>query len=1128
MLRNLGAVVGLVVRRAMGNRRLLATVFIGVILAAALLSSVMIYSDAVRDLGLVHALEQETDQGLDLRILSSSQSLRPEVYNDRRRILDNLVERQTRGFVDTIVHYGRSDTFFLTPPGGQVDQDDSDRPRSHFQFIDGLEDRVNLTAGGERGDVTVSDEGYPVVPVWLGAAAADQLDVAVGDVFDLHPFWIREERPVRVEVAGLVEPEEPGSREWYDIGGRFVVTTTSWPTYPFWVDESVLMGPMVDYLGTFGGNFETFGVVDRDAIRSGNADSVRAQLRGLDSALRQNLQRTSMSTTLPDAIESYQERLFFTRLPLFALMLQIVGIVLYYLVMVSSMLVDRQTGEIALLRSRGASTGQVMGIYAVEGGMLAGAATIIGPLAAAGGISLLGLTPPFQELSGGSLLEVTLSLWAFGLAALGAGLAMLALLIPAYLTARKSMVHYRQNLARPPQQPAFLRYYGDLGVVAVAAYAFYQLQNRGSLVTDRLFGGLSADPLLLLAPTLFMLMVALVFLRVFPLVLGLASWAGRGLPGATIPLGLWHMVRSPSHYSRLILLLLLATAVGMFAAGFRATLERSYDDRAAYEAGAEARIGGVNNREGYTPEQFRSVFADATGAERLSPVAELSGSYQRGQFQFVSFDMMGVVPGEFEELAFWRGDFASRSLNGLLSQLDAEPAALMGAEIPAGSRYLGLWALPDFNLNQGQMGVRIRDAEGGYWEYRLLPIMGADEAGWMFFVADLEQPFPAREGRTPDLSEPAYLNSVFVRMRGASPVPQPVAVTVTEIQASVEAPAEGATGLPHATMLESFDDVSAYTEISGVTRQMPPGTLTRVAAPEREAGTAARIDFIHQQGGGQVFGLRVEDAVTVLPVVASEEFLDISGVEVGDEFQVYLNRQYLQLRVEDTFELFPAWNPEQDRPLVVANLHTLTDAGSRVPVVSDAVFPNAVWIGDNPRSQLVLDLEALSEQGIIARELAIRSELRAEAGADPLIAASWEGILFFSFAAVLALTALGFVVYSYLTAQTRSLEFAILRTMGYSGRQILGLVSFEQIFVIASGVLVGTLLGAPLGRLMIGYMGITETGETILPPLVSSVSWGAVVTVYSLLAVVFVLTVLALVALYSRLAVHRALRMGEL
>jgi ABC-type antimicrobial peptide transport system permease subunit len=132
------------------------------------------------------------------------------------------------------------------------------------------------------------------------------------------------------------------------------------------------------------------------------------------------------------------------------------------------------------------------------------------------------------------------------------------------------------------------------------------------------------------------------------------------------------------------------------------------------------------------------------------------------------------------------------------------------------------------------------------------------------------------------------------------------------------------------------------------------------------------------------------------------------------------------------------------------------------------------------------------------------------------------------FATVLMLTALGFIVYSYLTAQTRRLEFAILRTMGFSSRQILSLVTFEQCFVIIAGVLAGTLLGLPLGRLMIGYMGITESGTKVLPPLVSEVSWVTVATAYAILGVMFIGTIAALVSLYSRLAVHRALRMGEL
>ena len=47
---------------------------------------------------------------------------------------------------------------------------------------------------------------------------------------------------------------------------------------------------------------------------------------------------------------------------------------------------------------------------------------------------------------------------------------------------------------------------------------------------------------------------------------------------------------------------------------------------------------------------------------------------------------------------------------------------------------------------------------------------------------------------------------------------------------------------------------------------------------------------------------------------------------------------------------------------------------------------------------------------------------------------------------------------------------------------------------------------------MIGYLGVTESGEDPVPPLVSQVSWQAALTVYGLLGIVFIGTILSLAA----------------
>jgi hypothetical protein len=353
----------------------------------------------------------------------------------------------------------------------------------------------------------------------------------------------------------------------------------------------------------------------------------------------------------------------------------------------------------------------------------------------------------------------------------------------------------------------------------------------------------------------------------------------------------------------------------------------------------------------------------------------------------------------------------------------------------------------------------------------------------------------------------------------------PHVVLMDEFVVSTAAPPEEEAGFANPTTVESFADISAYVTITGISTRRDPAVVSRVEGGRGDE-FALQMEFAIIDQGLQLFGFRPRSGAETLPVIASRGFMEGGGFETGDDALLYINRQYVAVTFVGVVDYFPSWDPTQREELLVANLDTLQAIAARVPLLASGAYPREAWIGDV--TGLDLSPEALQIGPGAAPGVILTEALRQEAASDPLIAASWEGILFISFASVLLLTALGFVVYSFLTAQARSLEFAILRTMGFSTRQIFGLVSFEQLFVIVAGVLVGTLLGMPLSGLMIDFMGVTEHGEEVVPPIVTEISWSTVLTVYSLLAVVFVATIIALALLYSRLSVHRALRMGEL
>ncbi|MGH2610618.1 MAG: FtsX-like permease family protein, partial [Tepidiformaceae bacterium] len=260
-------------------------------------------------------------------------------------------------------------------------------------------------------------------------------------------------------------------------------------------------------------------------------------------------------------------------------------------------------------------------------------------------------------------------------------------------------------------------------------------------------------------------------------------------------------------------------------------------------------------------------------------------------------------------------------------------------------------------------------------------------------------------------------------------------------------------------------------------------------------------------------------------VVADEGLLEANDLSVGDEIRISLNTQYVQAKIVGSFELFPTYYPSERDRLLVADLRSLQVLGNRIPFYGRDLLANEVWLGG--ATSPIPAPDELRPTGVSATATFDQAGLRAAAASNPLVAASWEGILFLSFAAVLGLTGLGFAVHARVSATSRGLEFAVLRSMGYSTRQVFTLVGFEQLFVVALGVAAGTLLGFPLGRLMIGYLSRTETGAEPVPPLISEVSLGAVLTVYVTIGIVIVVTVVSLAVLYSRIAVSRMLRVGE-
>ena len=185
--------------------------------------------------------------------------------------------------------------------------------------------------------------------------------------------------------------------------------------------------------------------------------------------------------------------------------------------MMVAYLVASRESDVALLKSRGVSAWRLARIYAVEGVGIALAAAALAPFVAMGAIALAGKLPYFAEITRGEFLPVSFGWTPFAVSA-AVGLLCLALYAaPGILGARTSLVVHKLRASRPPSEPFFQRYYVDLGLMAVGGVIFWEMFSRGQIVSGGLFGAAGVNEAMLLAPPLLLTVVALLFMRFFPL-----------------------------------------------------------------------------------------------------------------------------------------------------------------------------------------------------------------------------------------------------------------------------------------------------------------------------------------------------------------------------------------------------------------------------------------------------------------------------------------------------------------------------------------------------------------------------------------------------------------------------------
>ncbi len=1115
------------VRRLNGNRRLMAAIAVGVILAVALMASTSIYRNALQDLGLQTDLRRVSDADLDVRILNAAHGLSSGLAEESFDVIDRRLGIPEDYISDTNKSL-TSATFFMTEVGG-IPPDEDPRDRARVLWFEGVRDHIELVEGEWPNPAPVATPDQPpIIDVAIGTDAAASGGFSIGEVRDIHASWRDDAEPIQIRVVGLVRPIDYTERYWGVRRDHFQVPVEKTDAFAFFAPKATLIDAMAGYMPELRARLEVYAQVERSAFVADEAGLAAVRFRAAFEAIAKEIERARVETEIVNVLNNYETKEFFSSIPLLVLTLQIVGIVLFYLVLVSTMVVERQSAEVALLKSRGAGLGHIMSISTLEGLLLVALAMGIGPIVAREAIAFLGYSPAFEGLTGGARLSVELTGEVYIWAAVGAALSFIALLWPAWRSNRATVVHYARSTSRPEDKPVFQRYYLDLVVVGVGALLFFQLQESGSLVTEDLFGGLQQDPLLLIAPAVFVVTVAVLFLRLFPLLLSAFGGITRLLGGASMQMVLWHLTRAPVQPGRLALLLIMATSLGMFGGTFGATLDKSFDDRAAYQSGAALRLADVRSG-GASVQMLEADLADAPGIAHASYVVRQNASFSRGALDVTDATVLGIDPESFTDVLWYREDFALNDVRELVNRATGPEFEVEQIVIPADATYVGMWLWLPASNGVITPNLRLQDGRGRYRDVTLQGLPrgrgfggAALEEGWRFLYGDLSQ------GSGGPHQGPWTLQGVSIRTGGNLNFFGSAGWDSIQYTKESTLPEEIINvGFREGVIIESFEEQGRWTVFTDTSREGPlpdDARLSPEVALDGEYGMRYRWNRDIRTGLPR--GVRLIGPAEALPVVVSRDFLTEASLDEGELALLGMSSVYVPVKIVGSFDLFPTWDPEAARSLIIANRDYLYYWINRNPATIGAAAPNEVWIqptDEDGLRQLRTFLEVTPPWKHEAYDVDAIRNLQDE---DPLVAAGWEGLLFLTFIAIVLLAALGFLVASVLVAQQQQGEFAVLRTMGFSLPQVLLVVGIEKILIIVVSMALGTAVGLQLGTMMLEFVGFVETGETVLPPFVTVTDWATIGSAYGVLGLVFLGAIAVIVALYMRMTIGQILRIG--
>ena len=699
-------------KKMLRNNWMVSCLIMGAIVFVAVFSMIPTYSNGVYSNMLLRDLEaQQTKSGIFpgnwlLNILVKESESNVGNGFERAAEIERLVEEYYVPDIRLPVlasrkHYSLDRFYYLTKAVNNPQQ-------IALLGVSNFFDHVDIVSGRRPNSDATKDIMEFVMPLDY----YQRSDIRLDQEFDLYTYALpRDERLFGTAVCvGVYEPKFDDPFWYSDIAFQPQV---------FVIDYDYLVSRFVETESIFVSTVSFFTCFDYSQLRSEDTNSL---LSGVRRTRIDVYGFGNLTFHLTSTLILHNDKREVLEYMLWILIVPVLIMLVFYIYMVSNLMIRYESNEIAVLKSRGAKNMQIFSVYALMSILIAGAAFLLGPPIGLLAARVLGLSNGFMELIIRRALPLELSATAYFYAGAAAVWFVLVMLVPALKATRDTIVESKQKKSRRTSSPLWQKLGLDVVLIIISLYALYVYNTNAELraLADIGAVGAPADPLVLLASSMFVLGAGLIFLRIFPLLIKLIYHSGKNIWPPTLYSTLLSISRFKGSSQFLSLFLIFNLGLGLFNATAARTLNRFIEDRVRYEHGADivlnqtwpmdityyrvtlneddeltfTRTGNPHLQPSVPPgieqqpegmiisrtqvkEPPFDEFLKLDGVRHATKVFKRSVASISSTARNTSASIMGIVPHEFGEVAWFRDDLLPIHINNYLNVMTADPSAVL-------------------------------------------------------------------------------------------------------------------------------------------------------------------------------------------------------------------------------------------------------------------------------------------------------------------------------------------------------------------------------------------------------------------------------------------------------------------